>query len=105
MDDNNRPIIWETIDLLISKNFMGLKENFCYSVPSLGNLETYMSTKADVIKYFYPQWLDILGQTSKFTMIGVDNWCNIFDVPDFLSSVNDAFFITEMGYEIYWIDE
>ena len=45
------------------------------------------------------------GQTSKFTMIGVDNWCNIFDVPDFLSSVNDAFFITEMGYEIYWIDE
>ena len=40
--DNNRPIIWEKIDLLISKNFMRLKENSCYSVPSLGNLETYL---------------------------------------------------------------
>ena len=41
--DNNRPIVWETIDLLISKNFMGSKENSCYSVPSLGNLETYVN--------------------------------------------------------------
>ena len=64
-----------------------------------------MSTKVDVINISNPQWLDILGQTSKFTMIGGDKWCNIFDVPDFLSSVNDDFFITKMGYEIYWIDE
>ena len=33
----------ETIDLLLSKYLMGLKENSCYSTPSLGNLETYVS--------------------------------------------------------------
>ena len=41
--DNNRPIVWETIDLLFSKNLTGLKKNFCYSAPSLGNLETYVN--------------------------------------------------------------
>ena len=56
-----------------------------------------MPTKVHVVKNFNPQWPDILGQTSKCTMIGVDNWCNIFDVPDFLSSINDDFFYHRNG--------
>ena len=64
--DNNRPIVWETIDLLISKN------SPCETLRP-------MSTKVDVIVDVYVEFLE---QTSKFTMIGIDNWCNIFDVAD-----------------------
>ena len=41
--DNNRPIAWEKIDLLFSKNLTGLNKNSCYSAPSLGYLETYVN--------------------------------------------------------------
>ena len=33
---------WETIDLSFSKDLMGVKENSCYSVPSLRNSEAYV---------------------------------------------------------------
>ena len=41
--DNNRGTVWGAIDLLSSKNLMGIKENFCYSTPSLGNPGTYVN--------------------------------------------------------------
>ena len=46
--ENNRPIVWRTINLLFSKNFIGKKGNSCYSFPSLGNPVTYV----DVMKIF-----------------------------------------------------
>ena len=39
-----------------------------------------------------PSWLDILRQTSKFAFSGVDSWCNVFDVADVFSQVNNNFF-------------
>ena len=80
--DNNRPIVWETIDLLFSKNLTGLNKNFCYSAPSLGNLETYVNQSWCYKIFLIHNDLIFWGQTSKFTMIGVDDWCNIFDVAD-----------------------
>ena len=41
--DNNRPIVWETIDLSFSKYLMGVKGNSCYSIPSLGSPEAIVN--------------------------------------------------------------
>ena len=40
--DNNRSIVWRTINLWFSKNLIGEGGNSCYSVSSLGNPLTYV---------------------------------------------------------------
>ena len=47
--ENNRYIVWRTINLWFPKNLIGEGGNSCYSVPSLGNPLTYVK-KVDVMK-------------------------------------------------------
>ena len=74
--DNNRSTAWGTIDLLFSKNLMGIKR---ISVTLI--LQLCLS-KLMFWNICNPSWLDILRQTSKFAFSGVDSWCNDFDVAD-----------------------
>ena len=48
--NNNRTINWETMDLLFSRNLMGLRENSVTLSP-LWEILRPMSTKVDILKY------------------------------------------------------
>ena len=80
--NNNRPTVWETIVLFFSKNLMGLKENSCCSTASLGDPGNYVNQSWCYKIFVIHHDLIFLGQISKFTLIGIDNWCKLFDVAD-----------------------
>ena len=95
--DNNRPIAWETIDLLFSKTLMGLKENSCCSIPSLGNPETYVSQcwcyKIFLIHHDLISW----GTLQNLLWLELITDATFLMQLMFLSSVNDDFFYYRNG--------